>query len=118
MPDESGVPGLNETLRVWYVDKSGKKVQASGLNDVGVEGFNFAAYVFGWGLGSHSDSTGHRINDGGDAASIREFVATAAAGHLGVYLQPDREALAEGAANNNGEPKCSINGAFTIQYET
>ncbi|MGJ4941467.1 di-heme oxidoredictase family protein [Bradyrhizobium sp. HKCCYLS1011] len=83
-PDTHGIPALNSSIRVWFVDAAGLPIDAAGLNDGRVAGFDFAVDVFGWGRGTRSWPDGRVTSEGGEAATVREFATLAADAHIGI----------------------------------
>ncbi|SNS46078.1 Di-haem oxidoreductase, putative peroxidase [Tardiphaga sp. OK246] len=83
-PDARGIPTLNSSIRVWFVDTAGLPINAASLDDDRVAGFDFAVGVFGWGRGTRSWPDGRVTSEGGEAATVREFASLAADAHIGI----------------------------------
>lgn len=87
LPDGFGIPRLNSAIRLWWVNAEGHAVEGSGLNEPGVAGFDFAVSIFGWGRGTRTWPDGRVTSEGGEAATLREFIARAADEHIGIGTQ-------------------------------
>jgi hypothetical protein len=83
-PDAFGVPQVNATLRIWFVNAEGRPVAVSGLDDSAAAGFDFAVNLMGWGRGRLELPSGATVPMGGEASTIREIFASAARQHMGL----------------------------------
>ncbi len=116
-PGADGVPRLNTVFRLWYVDSAGKVIKdAVGLDDPRVAAFDFAMEPFGWGRGYRRVGE-RRISQGGEAATVREFYATAADVHMGLQAHdPTQQNANGGPSGYGGRARVSLNGAQQYDF--
>jgi hypothetical protein len=115
-PDASGVPRLNPVFRIWYLDGDGRLLpDALGLDDPRVASFDFAMAPFGWGRGYRTAGS-HRVAQGGEAVTLREFYTVAADVHMGMQAFDPTQQGHDGVHGAGGLAAVSLNGAQQFDF--